>query len=134
MLTLQAISRTRWLWVLGLALCVGLPGCASSRGGAQPKVKVVRVIKDGASLRVRPNRVVVRKNLDAVVWVTDGDAMSIEFKPGNPEPGNPFTDLTCKARFCGALVPPGEKVPYGVYRYKVTVDGTVLDPEVEIQG
>ena len=135
MATHPVSSRIRPFPILMVSLLVALQACATfPQKGPQPKVKVVRVIKDGDSLRVRPPRVILRRNLDVVVWATNGDSLNIEFKPGNPEPGNPFTDLTCKARFCGALVPPAENVPYGVYRYKVTVDGKVLDPEVEIQG
>jgi hypothetical protein len=62
--------------------------------------------------------------------VTNGLSLKIEFKKGNPPPGNPFTDLICKGRFCGVLAPPD--VAPGVFNYKVTVDGVVLDPNVEV--
>ena len=94
------------------------------------KVKVVEVIKTGTTITVNPVKVKLKRKEDIVVWVTNGAALKIEFKKGNPAPGNPFTDLKCGGRFCGALTPPD--VEPGVFNYKVTVDGVVLDPNVEI--
>jgi hypothetical protein len=94
------------------------------------KVKVVEVIKDGTTLRVDPVKVKLKRKAEIVVWVTNGQSLKIEFKEGNPAPGNPFTDLVCKGRFCGALTPPD--VAPAVFQYKVTVDGVVLDPNVEV--
>jgi hypothetical protein len=79
---------------------------------------------------VNPVKVKLKRKQDVVVWVTNGLSLKIEFKKGNPPPGNPFTDLTCKGRFCGVLTPPD--VAPGVFNYKVTVDGVVLDPNVEV--
>jgi hypothetical protein len=79
---------------------------------------------------VDPVRVKLKRKTDIVVWVTNGVSLKIEFKTGNPSPGNPFTDLACKGRFCAALTPPD--VAPSVFRYKVTVDGVVLDPDVEV--
>lgn len=129
--------------ILVVSLLVAVQACVSfPRGGVQPHVKVVKVIKVGDTLRVRPDHVIVKRSVDIVVWSTNGDSINIEFKPrnqepvepGNRKPVNPFTDLSCKGRFCGVLVPAADTVPYGHYYYKVTVDGIVVDPEVEIQG
>ena len=79
---------------------------------------------------VNPAKVKLKRKEEIVVWVTNGQSLKIEFKKGNPPPGNPFTDLTCKGRFCGVLTPPD--VAPGVFQYKVTVDGAVLDPNVEV--
>ena len=94
------------------------------------KVKVVEVIKDGATIRVDPSRVKLKRRSEIVVWVTNGQSLKVQFKAGNPTPGNPFTDLTCKGRFCGVLTPPD--VAPNVFRYSVNVDGVVLDPDVEV--
>jgi hypothetical protein len=94
------------------------------------KVKVVEVTKSGTTLSVKPEKVQVHRNQEIVVWVTNGQLMKIAFnKAGSPTPGNPFTDLTCKGRFCAALTPPSV---LGIFNYKVTVDGVVLDPNVEV--
>jgi hypothetical protein len=92
------------------------------------KVKVVEVIKSGTTVTVNPVKVKLKRKAEIVVWVANGQ-MKIEFKKGNPAPGNPFTDLVCKGRFCAALTPPDV---LGVFNYKVTVDGVVLDPNVEV--
>lgn len=94
------------------------------------RVQVVEVIKTGSTIRVDPDRVKLKRKTDVVVWVTNGLSLKVEFKPGNPAPGNPFTDLTCKGRFCGVLAPPD--VAPNVFRYSVTVDGVILDPTVEV--
>jgi hypothetical protein len=94
------------------------------------KVKVVEVIKTGTTITVNPAKVKLKRKEEIVVWVTNGLSLKIEFKKGNPAPGNPFTDLTCKGRFCGVLTPPD--VAPGVFQYKATVDGVVLDPNVEV--
>jgi hypothetical protein len=94
------------------------------------KVKVVEVIKSGTTITVNPVKVKLKRKEEIVVWVTNGQLLKIEFKKGNPPPGNPFTDLTCKGRFCGVLTPPN--VAPGVFQYKATVDGVVLDPNVEV--
>jgi hypothetical protein len=68
----------------------------------------------------------VKQKAEIVVWVTDGLALKIEFKKTNP-----FPDLTCPGgQFCGALLP--SNAAPGVYDYKVTVDGIVIDPNVEV--
>jgi len=115
-------ANSRWFWTFALVSSLVFPALNLGAQTAQPtpapidslkvKVKVVEVTKTG------------------VVWVTNGLSMKIDFKPGNPAPGNPFTDLTCKGRFCGVLTPPD--VAPGVFNYKVTVDGVVLDPNVEV--
>jgi hypothetical protein len=94
------------------------------------KVKLVDVIKSGTTVTVNPVKVKLKRKQDIVLWVTNGQSLKIEFKKGNPPPGNPFTDLVCKGRFCGVLTPPD--VAPGVFNYKVTVDGVVLDPNVEV--
>ena len=79
-----------------------------------------------ASLQVTPSKVQVKQKAEIVVWVTDGLALKVEFKKTNP-----FPDLTCPGgQFCGALLP--TNAAPGLYDYKVTVDGVVLDPNVEV--
>ena len=94
------------------------------------KVQVVAVIKEGSTIRVDPDRVKLKRKTDVVVWVTNGLDLRIEFKKTNPVPGNPFTDLTCRGKFCGVLNPPD--VEPNSFRYTVTVDGQTLDPTVEV--
>jgi hypothetical protein len=72
----------------------------------------------------------LKRRSEIVVWVTNGQSLKVQFKAGNPAPGNPFTDLTCKGRFSGVLTPPD--VAPNVFRYTVNVDGVVLDPDVEV--
>src|SRR5688572_4990819 len=93
------------------------------------KVKVVEVIKSGSTITVNPVKVKLKRKQEIVVWVTNGAALKVEFKKGNPPPVNPFVDLTCKGRFCAALTPPDV---LGVFNYNVTVDGVLLDPNVEV--
>ena len=94
------------------------------------KVQVVAVVKEGSTIRVDPDRVKLKRKTDVVVWVTNGLDLRVEFKKTNPAPGNPFTDLTCRGRFCGVLNPPD--VEPNSFRYSVTVDGQTLDPTVEV--
>jgi hypothetical protein len=94
------------------------------------KVQVVEVIKEGSTIRVDPDRVKLKRKIDIVVWVTNGLDLRVEFKKTNPAPGNPFTDLTCRGRFCAVLNPPD--VEPNSFRYSVTVDGQTLDPTVEV--
>ena len=94
------------------------------------KVQVVAVIKDGSTIRVDPDRVKLKRKSDVVVWVTNGLALKVELNKTNPAPVNPFTDLTCKGRFCGVLTPPD--VAPNVFAYSVTVDGQTVDPTVEV--
>ena len=95
-----------------------------------PVPPLVEVIKDGSTIRVDPDRVKLKRKTDVVVWVTNGLDLRVEFKKTNPAPGNPFTDLTCRGRFCGVLNPPD--VSPNVFAYSVTVDGQTLDPTVEV--
>jgi hypothetical protein len=94
------------------------------------KVQIVEVIKEGSTIRVDPVRVKLKRKTDVVVWVTNGLDLRVEFKKTNPAPGNPFTDLTCRGKFCGVLNPPD--VSPNVFAYSVTVDGQTLDPTVEV--
>ena len=93
------------------------------------KVKVVEVIKSGSTITVNPVKVKLKRKQEIVVWVTNGAALKVEFKKTNPPPVNPFVDLTCKGRFCAALTPPDV---LGVFNYNVTVDGVLVDPNVEV--
>jgi len=126
------LARSRWFWSFALVLPLVLPALdlGAQTNTLNVKVKVVEVIKSGTTLTVNPVKVKLKRKEDVVVWVTNGQSLKIEFKKGNPAPGNPFTDLTCKGRFCGALTPPD--VAPAVFQYKVTVDGVVLDPNVEV--
>ncbi len=122
----------RWLLALVLVALLFLPtsGATAQTDTLKTKIKVVEVTTDGTTIRVDPARVKLKRKTDVVVWVTNGQSLKIDFKTGNPSPGNPFTDLVCKGQFCGALTPPD--VAPNVFRYKVTVDGVVLDPDVEV--
>jgi hypothetical protein len=133
------LARSGWFWTFVLASALVLPSMRLGAQTVQPtatpttdlktKVKVVEVTKTGTAISVKPDKVQIKKNQDIVVWVTNGGSIKITFKPGNPAPGNPFTDLVCKARFCAALTP---STAQGTFAYKVTVDGVVLDPNVEV--
>jgi len=127
-------ANSRWFWVFVLVSFLVFPALDLGAQTAQTatlkvKVKVVEVTKSGTTLTVNPVKVKLKRKEEIVVWVTNGQKLTIEFKKGNPPPGNPFTDLTCKGRFCGVLAPPDV---VGVFNYKVTVDGVVLDPNVEV--
>jgi hypothetical protein len=127
-------ANSRWFWVFVLVSSLVFPtlelGAQTAQSpGLKVKVKVVEVTKTGTTISVNPVNVKLHKKQEIVVWVTNGLSMKIDFKPGNPPPGNPFTDLTCKGSFCGVLTPPSVE---GIFKYKVTVDGVVLDPNVEV--
>jgi hypothetical protein len=126
------LARSRWFWIFVLVSSLVIPALelGAQTNTLNVKVKVVEVIKSGTTLQVNPVKVKVKRKEEIVVWVTNGLSLKIEFKKGNPAPGNPFTDLTCKGRFCAALTPPD--VAPAVFQYKVTVDGVVLDPNVEV--
>jgi hypothetical protein len=126
------LARSRRFWTIVLASSLVLPALelGAQTNTLNVKVKVVEVIKSGTTLQVNPVKVKVKRKEEIVVWVTNGLSLKIEFKKGNPAPGSPFTDLTCKGRFCAALTPPD--VAPAVFQYKVTVDGVVLDPNVEV--
>jgi hypothetical protein len=126
------LTRSRWFWTLALVSSLVLPARVldAQTNTLNVKVKVVEVIKSGTTVTVNPVKVKVKRKEEIVVWVSNGLSLKIEFKKGNPAPGSPFTDLTCKGRFCAALTPPD--VAPAVFQYKVTVDGVVLDPNVEV--
>jgi hypothetical protein len=126
------LARSRWFWTLVLVSSLVLPALelGAQTNTLNVKVKVVEVIKSGTTVTVNPIKVKLKRKQEIVVWVTNGQLLKIEFKKGNPAPGNPFTDLVCKGRFCGALTPPD--VAPAVFQYKVTLDGVVLDPNVEV--
>ena len=135
-------TRPRWFWTvllvsflsfpvldLGAQSAQTAPTAVPSSDTLKVKVKVVTVTKSGTSVAANPSTIKLHQKQDIVVWVTNGSTMKIDWKPGNPAPGNPFTDLVCKGSFCGALVPPAA---LGTFKYKVTVDGVALDPNVEV--
>lgn len=126
-----ARSRSFWIFVVVSSLVLPARQLYAQAGSLKPKVHVVEVFTDGKTVTVSLKTVKVKKKAEIVVWVTNGQSMTIDFKkPGNPAPGNPFTDLVCnKGRFCGALKPPEVE---GIFKYSVTVDGVVLDPNVEV--
>ena len=125
-------TRSRWFWTFVLVSSLVFPALelGAQTNTLNVKVKVVEVIKTGTTITVNPAKVKLKRKEEIVVWATNGQSLKIEFKKGNPAPGNPFTDLTCRGRFCGVLTPPD--VAPGVFNYKVTVDGVVLDPNVEV--
>jgi hypothetical protein len=122
-------ARSRWFWTVVVVSSLVVPSlgqAAQTPPDITTKVKVVKVVKKGTSLQVIPSKVQVHQKAEIVVWVTDGLSLKIEFKKTNP-----FPDLTCPGgQFCGALLP--TNAPPGLYDYKVTVDGVVLDPNVEV--
>ena len=134
------VALSRWFPVLAavslLAFSAGMNAQTAPTPVPAPpdaiktKVKIVEVYKEGTSIKVYPVRVKLKRKTDIVLWVTNGTSLKIDMKRGNPAPGNPFTDLVCKGRFCAALTPPD--VAPSVFRYTVTVDGVVLDPDVEV--
>lgn len=131
------VALFRWFPVFAAVSLLAIPAGTYAQGptpipppAPKTRVKVVEVIKDGTTIRVDPVRVKLKRKTDIVVWVTNGVSLKVAFKPGNPAPGNPFTDLVCKGRFCAALTPPD--VAPSIFRYNVTVDGVVLDPDVEV--
>ena len=139
MLQRTRVALSRWFPVLAVVSALATPAAAHAQVTTTPapapeaiktKVKIVEVWKEGTTIKVDPVRVKLKRKQDIVVWVTNGASLKIEMKRGNPAPGNPFTDLVCKGRFCAALTPPD--VAPSVFRYKVTVDGVVLDPDVEV--
>jgi hypothetical protein len=124
-------THSRWFWT---SVLVSMVANALAAQTAQPtpvppdlktKVKVVEVTKSGTTLSVKPDKVQLHKKQDIAVWVSNGLSMKITFKAG----ANPFTDLVCKGSFCVALTPPTVE---GTFKYTVTVDGAVLDPNVEV--
>ena len=122
------LARSRWFWTFVLVSAFVVPAreVGAQSGSQKPRVKVVEIIKSGtpATLQAFPPLVKLKKKQDIVVWVTNGLSMDIQFKT------NPFTDLKCyKGAFCGALIPPNVE---GTFKYTVTVDGVVLDPNVEV--
>jgi hypothetical protein len=125
-------TRSRWFWTFVLVSSLVFPALelGAQTNTLNVKVKVVEVIKTGTTITVNPLKVKLKRKEEIVVWVTNGLQLKIDFKKGNPAPGNPFTDLTCRGRFCGVLTPPD--VAPGVFQYKATVDGVVLDPNVEV--
>jgi hypothetical protein len=133
-------ANSRWFWTFVLVSSLVFPALELGAQTPTPtptpstdlklKVKVVEVTKTGTTLTVNPVKVKLKRKEEIVVWVTNGESLRIQFKPGNPEPGDPFTDLICRGRICGVLTPPD--VTPGVFNYKVVVDGVVLDPNVEV--
>ena len=118
----------RWFWTFVVAVSLVAPSLLGAQTAVDltTKVKVVKVVKKGTSLQVTPTKVQVKQKAEIVVWVTDGLALKIEFKKTNP-----FPSLACPGgQFCGALLP--SNAPPGLYDYKVTVDGIVIDPNVEV--
>jgi hypothetical protein len=126
-----AYSRWFWTFVLVSSLSTALAAAQTPQPTPTPqpdlkvKVKVVEVTKTGTTITVKPDTVQLHKKQDVVVWVTNGLSIKITFKAG----ANPFTDLVCKGSFCAALTPPTTE---GIFKYTVTVDGAVLDPNVEV--
>lgn len=125
-------THSRWFWTFLLVSTLATAVAAAQTAAPTPtppdlkvKVKVVEVTKSGTTVSVKPDKVQLHKKQDVAVWVTNGLSMKITFKAG----ANPFTDLVCKGSFCAALTPPTAE---GTYKYKVTVDGVVLDPNVEV--
>ena len=133
----STLSGRFWILVLVSSLLVPAGELAAQTVPPTPtptpdlkvRVKVVEVVKTGSTITVNPVKVRLKRKQEIVVWVTNGLALKVEFKKSNPPPVNPFVDLTCKGRFCAALTPPDV---LGVFNYNVTVDGVLVDPNVEV--
>lgn len=118
-------------------LAVALVGCAHASAPADsPEIAalrghVKRVVVDESN-NAHPDKVLVKKNVEIVTWVTKpGYTLEISF------PENPFAPevVRCVGSFCGVLVPPSGA--YKEYPYAATVtkpDGTSkkMDPRLEV--
>jgi hypothetical protein len=91
------------------------------------QVKVVGVkIVDGV-VTVAPDPIVVTRNVDLLVVVSETGPLSVQFKDDN----NPFGEQPeCRGRSCIFRVP---ATTAGTYHYTVMVRGKVKDPRVEVQ-
>lgn len=136
--------RRRFLGIgLVAALCIGLSGCTiridcqtalqaipKAESLHAPDVAIAVVTKDG---HVFPKTLIVRGDVHAIVWVADGQSLSIVFKGKTP------IQPVCSGMICSVAKPPakpeGDKV---VYEYGGTVTpaggGTPLplDPGLEV--
>ncbi|HEY7862075.1 MAG TPA: hypothetical protein VIE39_00350 [Thermoanaerobaculia bacterium] len=123
------------VWVVLLAIlaldCSHATG--ANAGPAQqgppdaPQVKAVGIrIVDGV-VTVSPDPIVVTKDRDLLVFVSESGPLSIQFKDDN----NPFKEQPeCKGRSCIFRVP---ATMSGTYHYTVMVRGKTKDPRVEVQ-
>jgi hypothetical protein len=125
------------VWVALVCLlalhCSHVAQADSAQAGQQPpsdvasQVKVVGVkIVDGV-VSVSPDPIVVTKNRDLLVFVSETGPLSIQFKGDN----NPFAEQPeCRGRSCIFRVP---ATASGTYHYTVMVRGKTKDPRVEVQ-
>jgi hypothetical protein len=114
--------------------CSHVANADASQSGQQPpppdvasQVKVVGVkIVDGV-VSVGPDPIVVTRNQDLLVIVSETGPLSVQFKDDN----NPFGEQPeCRGRSCIFRVP---ATASGTYHYTVMVRGKVKDPRVEVQ-
>jgi hypothetical protein len=132
-------ARRARIWVL-VALCPALASCAiridcatalkgipTAQSLQAPDVAIAVVTREG---HVFPKRLITRAKQHAIVWVADGESLSIEFKEGAP------VRVECKGPICVAQ-PPSEPSGERAYEYGGTVtpkEGkpTPLDPKLEV--
>ena len=103
--------------------------------GAKADVRLVSVTPPGGAndANFDPPTIKVKKRMQVVVWVLQGEGtLNIHFE-NNPFPEPP----TCPGgRFCFALKPPAADKPVGSYPYTATVtvagQTTSADPNVEV--
>jgi hypothetical protein len=91
--------------------------------------KDVGIVVVSSTGRVYPKRLIVRKDLHAIVWVADGETLKINFVNA------PFT-VECEGAICwtGPISTPTEAESPYVYDGVVTKNGTPkkLDPKLEV--
>ena len=75
-------GRSRWFWVFVLVSSLVVPALdlGAQTNTLNVKVKVVEVIKTGTAIQVNPVKVKVKRKEEIVVWVTNGQALKVEFK------------------------------------------------------
>ncbi|HEY7370104.1 MAG TPA: hypothetical protein VIA29_09470 [Thermoanaerobaculia bacterium] len=124
------------VWVALVCLlalhCSHVAQADASQGQQQPpdvasQVKIVGVkIADGV-VTVSPDPIIVTRNQDLLVIVSETGPLSVQFKDDN----NPFGEQPeCRGRSCIFRVP---ATASGTYHYTVMVRGKVKDPRVEVQ-
>jgi hypothetical protein len=122
------------LTILGLFGCKSTTSMTDLGCAAKLDVRVVCVRPPGGTSDANfdPPTIKVRKKLQIVVWVLEGEGtLDIQFA-NNPFPAPPV----CEGRFCVALKPPAADKPSGLYPYTATVtvagQTTAADPNVEV--
>lgn len=140
------VRPPRWRFFLVPLTVLVLSGCTSTASTtstmstadlacpAKADIRLVCVRPPGGvdDANFDPPSIRVKKRMQIVVWVLDGEGeLKIHFD-NNPFPEQP----TCEGRFCFALKPPAADKPSGHYPYTATVtvagQTTSADPNVEV--